>query len=396
MKILYIECNMGVSGDMLMSALWELVPDKSNAMSLIKNMGIPGVDITFESKSTCGITGTYARVTVNGVEESDADFAHTHTHSHSHTHRSFIDVKQIISELNVPEAVRRNAEEVYGLIADAESRVHNTDVENIHFHEVGTLDAIADVTVCSYLLYLLGADKIISSPISTGSGTVRCAHGILPVPATATAEILKGIPIHSGDVEGELCTPTGAALIKKYAGGFSSMPAMVVDKIGCGIGSREYERANCVRIFAGSSDDGTSDTAVELACNIDDMTAEELSFACEVLLQSGALDVCQYPAAMKKSRLGTVLSVLCRESDRQKMLSLIFKHTSTIGVREYSLNRYTMSRTVKRSVSDLGEIGVKYADGYGISKKKAEFDDLKKIALENEISLNDVRKSFEY
>lgn len=381
MKILYLECNMGIAGDMLMSALFELFDDKEEIIDEINRIGLPDTVISFNNRETCGINGTHAEVVVNGVTEGEA-------HS-TCTHRKLADVKGIINSLNISDRVKEKASQVFNILANAESLVHNTTPENIHFHEVGTLDAIADIVVCSFLIDRLSPDKIASSPVNTGSGTVKCAHGVLPVPSPAAAEILKGVPAYSNGINGELCTPTGAALLKCFADEFSSLPVMITEKIGYGIGSKEFETANCVRAFLGRSDNNES--TVELACNIDDMTPEELAFACEVLLKNGALDVCQCPTVMKKSRLGTALSVLCSEKDKQKILELIFKHTSTIGVREYKINRYTLERHIEKVSTPIGDADVKISKGYGVIKKKVEFEHLKKLAEYNGLSVNDVK-----
>ena len=381
MKILYLECNMGIAGDMLMSALFELFDNKEEIIDEINRIGLPDTVISFNNRETCGINGTHAEVVVNGVTEGEA-------HS-TCTHRKLADVKGIINSLNISDRVKEKASQVFNILANAESLVHNTTPENIHFHEVGTLDAIADIVVCSFLIDRLSPDKIASSPVNTGSGTVKCAHGVLPVPSPAAAEILKGVPAYSNGINGELCTPTGAALLKCFADEFSSLPVMITEKIGYGIGSKEFETANCVRAFLGRSDNNES--TVELACNIDDMTPEELAFACEVLLKNGALDVCQCPTVMKKSRLGTALSVLCSEKDKQKILELIFKHTSTIGVREYKINRYTLERHIEKVSTPIGDADVKISKGYGVIKKKVEFEHLKKLAEDNGLSVNDVK-----
>ena len=381
MKILYLECNMGIAGDMLMSALFELFDNKEEIIDEINRIGLPDTVISFNNRETCGINGTHAEVVVNGVTEGEA-------HS-TCTHRKLADVKGIINSLNISDRVKEKASQVFNILANAESLVHNTTPENIHFHEVGTLDAIADIVVCSFLIDRLSPDKIASSPVNTGSGTVKCAHGVLPVPSPAAAEILKGVPAYSNGINGELCTPTGAALLKCFADEFSSLPVMITEKIGYGIGSKEFETANCVRAFLGRSDNNES--TVELACNIDDMTPEELAFACEVLLKNGALDVCQCPTVMKKSRLGTALSVLCSEKDKQKILELIFKHTSTIGVREYKINRYTLERHIEKVSTPIGDADVKISKGYGVIKKKVEFEHLKKLAEYNGLSVNDVK-----
>jgi hypothetical protein len=240
------------------------------------------------------------------------------------------------------------------------------------------------------LIDKLNADKILVSPINVGSGTVKCAHGVLPVPAPATANILVGVPIYNGDISAELCTPTGAGLVKNFADEFSNHYNMVVKKIGYGIGTKEFERLNCVRAFLGDSNE--YDEVIELACNLDDMTPEELSYACKCLLDSGALDVTQTPTTMKKSRLGVTLSVICKKADINNILYLIFKNTTTIGVREYSLNRYVLDRKIEKIHTQLGNLDVKKSSGFGVEKEKLEFEDLKKFADANNLSINEVKK----
>lgn len=380
MKILYLECNMGIAGDMLMAALWQLVPDKEKVLAAIRSIGLPDTQITFTEKTSCSVKGIYANVLCNGVSEGEE--------KNHHHHSNLEDICKIINSLNVPNEVKSNAEKTYQSIAEAESKVHGETVQNIHFHEVGTLDAIADVVVCSYLLYLLSPDKIICSPVNVGSGSVKCAHGILPVPAPATAELLKGIPYYKSDIGSELCTPTGAALLKANVIEFAEMPKMVCADIGYGFGKKEFDTANCVRAFWGEADD----EVIELACNIDDMTAEDLAYACDTLLNHGALDVTQSPVTMKKSRLGTMLSVICKADDREKILSIIFIHTTTIGVREYRLNRYTLERKNERINTPFGKVRIKKSTGFGTQKEKIEHDDLEKIADNNNLSIDEIRR----
>ena len=247
MKTLYIQCNMGCAGDMLMSALSELLPNKDEFFKKLNEIGL--TDVKYESKAVerCGITGTLTNVKIGGeIEESiDNDHHHEHhhhnhndehKHSHHHEHSNMKSITEIINGLNIPEKVKNDAIEVYNIIADAESKVHNKPVDMIHFHEVGNKDAIADIVGVSYMMYELNVDNIYCSNINVGSGTVKCAHGILPVPAPATALIMKGMPVYSNDVVGELCTPTGAALLKYFVNEYKPMPTMKIDKIGYGMG----------------------------------------------------------------------------------------------------------------------------------------------------------------
>lgn len=391
MKILYLDCGMGAAGDMLSSALFELIDNKKEFLENINLAGIPSVIVTAENSVKCGISGTHLRVKINGEEEGKSCSYHS-----SHHHNSLTDIEHIINHLSMSEKVKKNVMAVYKMIAFAESKVHNAPVSEIHFHEVGALDAIADIAMFCMLVDLIGADKIVASPVNVGSGKVACAHGILPVPAPATAEILKGISAYSNGIDGELCTPTGAALLKFFVNYFSDMPCMAVDKIGYGMGTKNFETANCVRAFIGAAENDADDTdsVVELSCNIDDMTAEELSFAADILLDSGALDVFTSPVVMKKGRLGSLLTVICKSEDKDKFVKLIFKYTSTIGIRESIHKRYVMNREICIAETEFGAVKIKNSSGYGTKKSKFEYEDLARICRENNISLDKLKSLF--
>lgn len=391
MKILYLDCGMGAAGDMLSSALFELIDNKKEFLENINLAGIPSVIVTAENSVKCGISGTHLRVKINGEEEGKSCSYHS-----SHHHNSLTDIEHIINHLSMSEKVKKNVMDVYKMIAFAESNVHNAPVSEIHFHEVGALDAIADIAMFCMLVDLIGADKIVASPVNVGSGKVACAHGILPVPAPATAEILKGISAYSNGIDGELCTPTGAALLKFFVNYFSDMPCMAVDKIGYGMGTKNFETANCVRAFIGAAENDADDTdsVVELSCNIDDMTAEELSFAADILLDSGALDVFTSPVVMKKGRLGSLLTVICKSEDKDKFVKLIFKYTSTIGIRESIHKRYVMNREICIAETEFGAVKIKNSSGYGTKKSKFEYEDLARICRENNISLDKLKSLF--
>ena len=376
MRTLYLDCGMGAAGDMLTAALLELLPDRDAFVEELNALGIPGVGFSAEKCEKCGILGTHMAVTVYGEEESD--------HPHHHGHLG--DIRGIVSGLPIPTMVKLDILSVYEEIAQAESHVHGVPVEQIHFHEVGTMDAIADVTAVCLLLHRLAPDKIIVSPVHVGSGQVRCAHGILPVPAPATAYLLRGIPIYGGSIAGELCTPTGAALIKHFATEFGEMPVMTVSAIGYGMGKKEFPRANCVRALLGESED-PADVIVELRCNVDDMTGEAIGFALEQLLGSGALDAFTVPIGMKKSRPGVLITVLCREDRKDTMIRLLLKHTTTLGVREFPCQRYILNRTVETVDTPYGPIRKKVSSGYGIRREKYEYEDLSKTAREQDLSI---------
>ena len=405
MRTIYLDCSMGAAGDMLMAALLELLPEKDTFLQKMQSLGLPGLEISAEPSVKCGITGTHMRVLIHGEEEghpahaaeehahSHADApeaAHAHVHVHPHHHTDLNELTHRISHLNVSEAVRSNILAVYQSIADAESRVHGVPVEQIHFHEVGSLDALADVTGVCLLMELLAPEQVLASPVHVGSGQVRCAHGILPVPAPATALLLEGIPIYGGSIRGELCTPTGAALLRRFVTRFGPLPPMRVEKTGYGMGTKDFEAANCVRAMLGQTEESAGHI-LELACNLDDMTPEDVGFAMERLFDAGALDVWTAPIGMKKNRPAVLLTCMCREETREAILETLFRHTTTLGVRASRCDRYTLTRTARTVDTAHGPVRVKSAEGFGVKREKAEFDDLARIARETGRSLREVR-----
>lgn len=436
MKTLYLECNMGAAGDMLTAALLELHPDPQGFVERMNRLGLPGVVFAAQPAVKCGITGTQVSVTVGGEEEEshdvplhthvhetaqdeahpghahdhvhvhDHDHEHTHDHEHIHDHEhshghehghghhhhaGMGDIRHILSHLDIPQPVRQDAEAVYQLIAQAESHAHGRPVEEIHFHEVGTLDAVTDVVAVCWLLHDLAPEQIVASPVHVGCGQVRCAHGILPVPAPATAYILQGVPTYGGSVQGELCTPTGAALLKHFVQRFGSSPVMRVEKTGYGMGKKDFEAANCVRAMLGQTQEESTAIA-QLACNLDDMTPEALGFAQERLWEAGALDVTTAPIGMKKNRPGVQLACLCRLEDREKLVSVLFAHTTTLGVRESLCTRYTLARSQRTVETEHGPVRVKEARGWGVTREKPEYEDVAKIAREQGLTLDQVKE----
>ena len=434
MKTLYLECNMGAAGDMLTAALLELHPDPQGFVERMNRLGLPGVVFAAQPAVKCGITGTQVSVTVGGEEEEshdvplhshvhetaqdeahpghahghDHEHGHEHTHDHEHIHdhehshghehghghhhhAGMGDIRHILSHLDIPQPVRQDAEAVYQLIAQAESHAHGRPVEEIHFHEVGTLDAVTDVVAVCWLLQDLAPEQIVASPVHVGCGQVRCAHGILPVPAPATAYILQGVPTYGGSVQGELCTPTGAALLKHFVQRFGPSPVMRVEKTGYGMGKKDFEAANCVRAMLGQTQE-ESTTIAQLACNLDDMTPEALGFAQERLWEAGALDVTTAPIGMKKNRPGVQLTCLCRLEDREKLVSVLFAHTTTLGVRESLCTRYTLARSQRTVETEHGPVRVKEARGWGVTREKPEYEDVANIAREQGLTLDQVKE----
>lgn len=405
MRTLYLDCGMGAAGDMLAGALLELLPDPEAFLAELNDLGIPDVKIEREPSVKCGITGTHISVTVNGEEEESHDHEHHHSHEHVHDHHhehhehhhhtGMHEIEHLVMRhFHLPEKVKKDIMAVYGLIAKAESHAHGVPVTEIHFHEVGTMDAVADITAVCLLMDRLSVDEVVVSPVHVGSGQVKCAHGILPVPAPATAYILKDVPIYGGSVKGELCTPTGAALLKHFATRFGNMPVMKVQAVGYGMGKKDFEAANCVRAMLGETKSG-KDIVLELSCNVDDMTAEEIGFAMERLFEGGALEVYTIPIHMKKSRPGTLIRVMCKEQNKEDMIGLIFKYTTTIGIRQAETQRYVLDRKITMVETPCGTVRRKDAAGYGVSRSKYEYDDLADIAREKGLSIKEVRDLIE-
>ena len=399
MKVIYLDCSMGAAGDMLMAALYELLEDKQAFLDMMRSLGLPGIEISAEPAVKCGITGTHMKVLVHGSEELDAlhdhlhEHAHEHSHDHEHHHHTGLhEIEHLLSHLDLPQTVRDDALGVYHRIAEAESKVHGRPVDQIHFHEVGTLDALADVVGVCLLMHLLAPEKVYASSVHVGCGQVKCAHGILPVPAPATALLLAGVPIYGGVIQGELCTPTGAALLTHFVTKFGELPAMRLLKSGYGMGTKDFPAANCVRAMLGEQD-APAEEILELSCNLDDCTGEAIGFAMERLLDAGALDVYWTSVGMKKNRPGILLTCMCRPLDREKMVELLFRHTTTLGVRESAFRRYTLSRESKTIQTPDGDIRVKVSSGYGVTREKPEFDDLAKIARETGKSLSELQKN---
>ena len=387
MRTIYLDCGMGVAGDMLTAALLELHDAPEAALTALNRAFTGMAVLSVQQKKKCGIVGTHLTVSVKGLVEGEERQEYP---GHGH-HASLAEVREFISGLELPRKAIRDALAVYDQLAEAEAKVHGCPLENIHFHEVGTLDAMADVVSACYLLHELKAEKVYASPVHVGSGTVRCAHGELPVPAPATQELLKEIPIYGGEIRGELCTPTGAALLKYFVTEFGDMPVMRVEKVGFGLGTKDFPRANGLRALLGETEDLTQHV-FELSCNLDDMTGEELAFAQERLFQQGALDVFFTSIGMKKSRPGVMLTCICRSEQRETLLRCLFQHTSSLGIRETACRRYVLNREIRTEYTADGPVRVKHADGYGVSREKAEYEDLKRIAEEQNLTLREARK----
>ena len=397
MKRLFLDCQMGIAGDMLTATLLGLVDNPEIWIERLNQIGIPNVTYTLIAKEENGLQGYRVAVTINGIEESEqytgSHHDQHHTDHHHHVHgRGLQGVTDIINSLSISDTCKQNAINVYNLVAQAEAKVHKSTVTQIHFHELGMLDAIADIVAVCVLLEALNLDEIIISPIHVGTGTVHCAHGELPVPAPATMELLAGIPMYADyQIKGELCTPTGAALAKYFGTAFSHMPVMTPTKVSYGFGTKQFERPNCIRAFIEINND-LEDTIIEMSCNLDDMTPEEIGYAVEQLLLSPALDVFTTPIMMKKQRPSTMLTVLCKVDDIDTVRDLIFKHTTSLGIRYHRCERYILSRSAGDIDWDGNRIAFKTSSGFGVKRHKYEYDSLAAIAKQNDISLLDLKR----
>ncbi|MDR1936612.1 MAG: nickel pincer cofactor biosynthesis protein LarC [Candidatus Accumulibacter sp.] len=423
MKTLYLECAMGAAGDMLMAALYELLEDPAAFLEEMNALGLPGVRVSAAGAVKCGIAGTRITVDIDGREERSHDLAvddhqhrhrhqdgqdghepaHGHRHEHAQPHVPAVGIGEIeglLARLPVSSSAREHAIAVYRRIAGAEAAVHGRPVEHIHFHELGQMDAVADIVGFSLLLERLAPERVVASPVHVGSGHVRTAHGLLPVPAPATARLLQGIPCYAGHIQGELCTPTGAALLRHFVSAFCPMPPLRVEKIGYGMGAKDFAAANCLRAFWGESADetpapGSHDAVAELCCNLDDMSGEAIGHAAQTLLKEGALDVFTTPVQMKKGRPGVLLTCLCAPAEAGRFAALMLKHTTSFGVRESLCSRHILARQVAERQTRLGPVRVKSGEGYGVVRRKPEYEDVAAAAERNGLSFveaNDILK----
>lgn len=392
MKTLYLECKMGASGDMMLGTLLNFISDKDRWVEQFNQIGIPRMEAAWKMGSRCGISGIQMSIRIGGQEEHSEDLpgnpdaCHHHgSHPGHHSHSNLASIHEIIGSLKVSDSVKEKALAVYQTLAEAEAAVHGRSVEMVHFHEVGQLDAVADIVGTCMLLEEIAPDKILASPIHVGSGQVRCAHGILPVPAPATTLLLKGIPFYSGEIQGELCTPTGAALLRFFVDEFTQTPMIQYEQTGCGLGGKELEAANLLRAFLSDSPQElrrSSRTITELRCSLDDMSPEAIGYAQDILLQAGALDVFTAAIQMKKNRPGTLLCVTCTEEKTEEMARLMLLHTTTAGVRRLLYDRYTLDYYFTEKETPFGTIRLKHYTGYGIEKVKPEYQDVARLARE--------------
>lgn len=391
MKILYFDCAMGAAGDMLSAALLGLFPKPEVIVDELNNLRLDGISYQLLKGKKQGISGYQLKVICDGEIEDE----NTH-HHHDHHHYSLDNIKEyILGQPLIKDTIKEQILTVYNLLARAESEVHGETIEHIHFHEVGSMDAIGDITAFCYLVDKIDPDKVLASPINVGSGFVKCAHGILPVPAPATANLLKDVPIYSDGTEGELCTPTGAALLKAFVTAFEKLPTLLIKQIGYGLGQKDFPKANCLRAILAENTEELEEV-VEINFNIDDMTGEEIAYLTDLLLQNGANEVYTTAINMKKNRPGILISIIAKPEKKDEIIRLAFKHSTTLGLRITPQKRYLLDRKSIDVKTAFGTIRRKDSKGYDIKKSKYEFDDLSAIAKREDKSIFEIRKELEH
>jgi len=426
MRIAYLECFSGISGDMFLGALIDagvspdlfrqtviaLGVDAKLEISRAERSGISAVKMDvlaagekelpreeFFKQQEHAAGHSHHQTHEHSHEHGDShDHGHAHSHSHGeHHHRGLKEIRAIIQCASISPTAKRRAIAIFEALGAAEARVHNVDIEKIHFHEVGAIDAIVDIVCAAVGSEALGVDEWICSPLNVGGGTVRCAHGTFPIPAPATLDLLKHAPIYSGEIQKELVTPTGAAIVHVLASRFGQFPTMRTNKIGYGAGSRDFKNSpNVLRITVGETADESAataptDTVTILEANLDDMTPQVFGYVMERALNEGALDVYGTAVQMKKNRPGTLLTVLCRPEDEPRLTKLIFAETTTLGIRSRTEKRATLNRRYVMVNTKWGAIRMKLANLNGsVSNYAPEYEDCRKIAEQQHVPLKTV------
>ncbi|KOF57551.1 hypothetical protein AGR56_14470 [Clostridium sp. DMHC 10] len=387
MKVLYYDCFCGISGDMNLSALMDLGVPKEYILSELSKLNLDSeYEMKIEKSEKLGITGTRVDVILKH------DHHHDHEHEQHHHHRNLKDVENIINSSSLGDAVKKLSLDIFMKVAEAEAKVHGKTLYEVHFHEVGAVDSIVDIVGAAIAISYLNVDKIIASPVQVGGGFVKCAHGVMPVPAPATVEILKDIPINTGIVPFETTTPTGAAILAANVKEFTAKVDFSVDKIGYGIGHRDLEIPNVLRVYLGTAGAGKEiEEQYIIETNIDDMNPELYGYVEEKLFEVGALDVFKTPIIMKKGRPAIKLSVLVNEKSEDNILDIIFEETTSIGVRKYKVEKTMLHREFSRVKTKYGDITIKKCYYKGrLIKYKPEYEECRSVARENGITIAEV------
>jgi pyridinium-3,5-bisthiocarboxylic acid mononucleotide nickel chelatase len=442
MSIAYLECFSGISGDMFLGALVDAGVSAKLLEDTVLSLNI-GARLEISRVRRSGISATKVDVWVDGQKDlpreevwektghlnardqghgdvhspSPADHdhehsgnehshqhpedghSHLHQHEHAHSHgRGLGEIRKIISASSISARAKKTAIAIFEALGAAEAKIHNTSIEAVHFHEVGAVDAMVDIICAAVGFEALGVEELICSALNVGGGTVQCAHGMIPVPAPATVELLQDAPVYSSGVQAELVTPTGAAIVRTLVSRFGKFPEMKIGKSGYGAGSRDFAgHANVVRLTLGEvASTGvvvntTSDTIVVLEANLDDLNPQVFGYVMDRLFDEGALDAFGVPVQMKKNRPGTVLTVLCRSEDANNLTQILFSETTTLGVRRREESRQTLARRWESVQTAWGEVRIKIASMNGtVTNYAPEYEDCRRIAAEHKVALKTV------
>lgn len=387
MKTLYFDCSSGISGNMVLGALLEIIEDKEYFFKEIKKLNIDGYEINVSKKVKNGITGTYVDVILEHDEY--------HGHTHHHVHRNLNDIYVIIDSSSISKNAKDLAKRIFLRVANAEAKVHNKTIEDVHFHEVGAIDSIIDIVGTAILIDNIAPQKIISSVVNDGYGFIECAHGKISVPVPATSEIFSSsnVKFKQIDIPTELVTPTGAAIISELATEFKVLPMMSINKIGWGVGTKDLDIPNVLKVYYGKTEEQKEDFVV-METNIDDCSGEILGFTEELLFENGALDVFYTPIFMKKNRPAYRLTVCCLKSDMFKLQNIIFSQTTTIGIRYRFEARTVLERTLVEIDTKYGKINAKKVINDGKEFIYPEYESLKEVSIKNNIPLKELYKLF--
>ncbi len=430
MRIAYLDCFSGISGDMFLGALLDAGVPARVFEETVAALNI-GARLEISRVNRSGITATKVDILVNGEKElprevyweqqghkhhlehghqhhthdhgpvpdrvaaGDSHVKHHDSHDHRHHHgRGLEEIKQIISAAKISETARNTAIRIFESLGGAESKIHNVDINSIHFHEVGAVDAMVDIVCAAVGAEALGVEEWICSALNVGGGTVECAHGRFPVPAPATVELLQGAPVYSSGLDVELVTPTGAAIVKTLVSRFASFPQMMIGKVGYGAGTRDFPRAaNVLRLTVGEAQPqaAAQDVVTVLEANLDDLNPQVFGYVMDRLLENGALDVFGVPVQMKKNRPGMLLTVLCQPEHTAKLIDLIFRETTTLGVRRRDENRQILQRKWASVATRWGDVRVKVGSMNGtVTNYAPEYEDCRRIAAEQHVALKEV------
>lgn len=387
MRTLYLDCASGISGNMFFAAMLDAGVDAAPWRAAVERLPLPALQVELQEVQRAGIRATHGEVRF----------------PHEHVHRHLADVLEILRRAELPEGVYRRAESIFYALAEAEAEIHGTSIHEIHFHEVGAQDAIVDVMSAAFLIEASGAERIIASPVRVGRGRVQCAHGEMPIPAPASALLLRNVPTYAGDEEGEFTTPTGAAILKACVDEYGPQPMMRVEQIGHGAGTRQTRHANLLRVFLGHQLVKTNGAEMPIPsswreeeilcaeCHVDDMTGEEIGFLLQELLDGPALDALAIPAIGKKNRPAFVIRALATARHETELLSFLFRHSTSLGIRCERVRRWTLPRREISLASPWGPIRAKCTFVDGAWRASPEYEDLRQAATRANCSLSDIR-----